>query len=67
MILTAFNNAQNKVTTPILMGIMYFVILTSMGVVMRLFGHNSLTRHHGCDSAWVPRAASHQSDLKRQF
>ena len=59
--------AISKVTTPILMGIIYFVVLSSMGLVMRLFGRNALTSHHGGDSAWVPRAAGYQSDLKRQF
>ncbi len=60
-------HAISKVTTPIFMGIMYFVVFASMGVVMRLFGHNSLTTHHGSDSAWVPRGVGHQSDLNRQF
>ncbi len=60
-------HAISKVTTPILMGIIYFVVLSSMGRVMRLFGRNALTSHHGGDSAWVPRAAGYQSDLKRQF
>ena len=60
-------HAISKVTTPIFMGIMYFVVFAPMGAVMRLFGHNSLTTHHGSDSAWVPRAEGHQSDLKRQF
>ncbi len=59
--------AISKVTTPIFMGIMYFVVFAPMGSVMRLFGHNSLTTHHGSDSAWVPRAAGHRSDLERQF
>ena len=59
--------AISKVTTPIFMGIMYFVVFASMGTVMRLFGHNSLTTHQGSDSAWVPRAAGQRSDLKRQF
>ncbi len=60
-------HAISKVTTPIFMGIMYFVVFAPMGAVMRLFGHNSLTTHHGGDSAWVPRAAGQQSDLERQF
>ncbi len=60
-------HAISKVTTPIVMGIMYFVVFAPMGTVMRLFGHNSLTTHHGSDSAWVPRAAGQRSDLERQF
>ena len=60
-------HAISKVTTPIFMGIMYFAVFASMGAVRRLFGHNSLTTHHGSDSVWVPRAAGQQSDLKRQF
>ena len=60
-------HAISKVTTPIFMGIMYFAVFASMGTVRRLFGHNSLTTHHGSDSVWVPRAAGQRSDLKRQF
>ncbi len=60
-------HAISKVTTPVFMGIMYFVVFAPMGAVMRLFGHNSLTTHHGGDSVWVPRAAGQQSDLERQF
>ncbi len=59
--------AISKVTSPIFMGIMYIVVFAPMGSVMRLFGRNSLTTHHGGDSVWVPRAAGQQSDLERQF
>ena len=61
--------AISKVTTPVFMGLLYFLVLTPVGTVMRLFGRNPL-RHdvHG-QSRW----ASHEpptdprTSMTRQF
>lgn len=59
--------AISKVTTPIVMGVLYFVVLTPFAVVSRLFGHRPLQRPAGA-SAWVRRAAdARRGDLERQF
>jgi hypothetical protein len=64
----AFALAISKVTTPIVMGVLYFVVITPAGVVARLFGHNSLTRARTPNSAWVPRApGASRGDLERKF
>jgi len=56
----------SKVTTPILMGVIFFLVLTPAGLIARLFGHRPL--HHGGTSSWVPRAKElRQSNLQRQF
>jgi hypothetical protein len=64
----AFAVAISKVTTPIVMGVLYFVVITPVGLVMRLFGHNALTRSRTPASVWVRRAPSaRRGDLERQF
>ena len=57
----------SKVTTPILMGVIYFVLLTPIGLIMRAFGRNSL-RAGGNGTAWHTRAeGARGSALERQF
>ena len=64
----AFAVAISKVTTPIVMGVLYFVVITPVGLVMRLFGHNALTRSRTATSVWVRRApGARRGDLERQF
>ncbi len=64
----AFAAAISKVTTPIIMGVLYFVIITPFGLVMRALGRNPLVRSQPGGSAWVRRAAGERrSDLERQF
>jgi saxitoxin biosynthesis operon SxtJ-like protein len=60
--------AISKVTTPVLMGIVYFGMLTPIGLVMRLVGRRVLGRPAGAATYWVDRpAAARRSDLRRQF
>jgi hypothetical protein len=64
----AFALAISKVTTPVVMGVLYFVVITPAGVVARLFGHNALTRARTPASAWVRRdPGARRGDLERQF
>ena len=61
----------SKVTTPIFMGIIYFLVLAPVGVVRRALGKNSL--EHEADSSagvgfWVVRQeGKRRGDLGRQF
>jgi hypothetical protein len=58
----------SKVTTPIFMGIVYFLILTPVGIVLRLMGRNPLSQRRPDESVWVDREANQRrSDLLRQF
>jgi hypothetical protein len=61
--------AISKVTTPLVMGALYFLVLTPMGLLLRAFGHRPLVPTRGASSAWVPRdtAQGGRSDLKHQF
>jgi DMSO/TMAO reductase YedYZ heme-binding membrane subunit len=48
--------AISRVTTPIFMGIVYFVVLTPVGVLRRALGKSALDYHLRDDSYWKPRA-----------
>lgn len=60
---------MSKVTTPIFMGVVYFVVLTPVGVVRRLIGRGPLKPHPPGASHWVVRAARERarSDMQHQF
>jgi hypothetical protein len=60
-------HAISKVTTPIFMGIVFFVVITPIGLVMRLFGRRSLVHREQHGSFWVAPASGGRSDMKRQF
>ncbi len=58
----------SKVTTPLVMGVLYFGIITPVGVVRRMFGRRAMVRHPHGHSAWVARADNaRRSDLTHQF
>lgn len=59
--------ALSKVTTPVVMALMYFLVFTPFGLVMRAFGRNPLVRPAGT-TYWVTRPeGKRRSDLNRQF
>ena len=59
----------SKFTTPIFMGVTYFLVLTPVGLFMRLLGKNPMIRKASEGTFWVSRAdeGRRRSDLKRQF
>ena len=59
---------MSKVTTPIFLGIVYYLVFTPIGMVMRLAGRQPMNRVDVNGSFWIsrdPQAA--QSDLRRLF
>jgi hypothetical protein len=59
--------ALSKVTTPLVMGLIYFGVFSPMGLIRRLFGRDALVRPPGT-SFWISRpTGSRRSDLRRQF
>jgi hypothetical protein len=62
----AFGHQLSRFTSPIILGIIYFGVLTPVGIIMRMLGKNPLTEHHKPGTTWTVRKKS-QSDLKRQF
>ena len=59
------------VNTRLLLGIIFFVIITPMAVVMKVFGRDALNRKidKNVDSYWIPRPpiASIKEHCERQF
>lgn len=61
-------HAISKVTTPIVMGVVYFVVLTPISVLRRTFGGNPMRRPPDDGSFWRVRAEDERrGDLHRQF
>lgn len=62
-------HAISRVTTPVFMGIVYFLVLTPTGLVMRLLGRHPLRREPEDDSFWIStrRGDRGTSDMNRQF
>jgi hypothetical protein len=59
-------HAISRVTTPIFMGIVYFLVITPVAAVRRAVGGNPLRAHRGA-SGWVDRQTAPRGDLTRQF
>jgi hypothetical protein len=66
-------HALSRVTTPIILAIIYFLIITPIGLLRRATGRNALVRRLGDAELaeggyWVVRPAGRtRSDLSRQF
>jgi hypothetical protein len=59
--------AISKVTTPIFLGLVYFLVFMPVGMLRRALGHRALERTAVAGSFWLPREEPRRSDLKRQF
>jgi len=58
----------SRITTPIVMGILYFLVITPVGLLMRLTRRAPLTAPKPGDTVWATRASNaRRSDLRRQF
>jgi len=58
--------AISKVTTPIFMGVVYFLIITPVGVIMRLFGRNPISHRAVNQSYWAERTEA-RGGMTNQF
>jgi hypothetical protein len=64
----AFAERLSRITTPILMSVIFFLVLTPVGLIARLAGHQPLTRRQEGGGFWTGRPdGSRRSDLERQF
>jgi hypothetical protein len=57
----------SKVTTPIFMGVIYFVVLAPVGILRRTFGRSALVHTPGSTGFWADRSDAPRSSLDRQF
>ena len=64
----ALAHAISKVTTPIVMGIMYLVVITPIGLLRRSIGGNPLNHAPVSGGFWKARSAGHRAgNLRHQF
>jgi hypothetical protein len=63
----ALGSAISKVTAPIVVGVAYFIVLTPIGALMRLFGRNPLRHKERDGGFWIPAASGGRSNLDNQF
>lgn len=59
--------AISKLTTPIVLGIVYYAVITPMGVARRFLGGSPVRRTGDASTWWVSRRESPKGDLERQF
>jgi hypothetical protein len=50
--------AISKVTVPIFMGIVYFLVISVIGLLRRVFGNNAIKRPPSSTSYWEPHKAA---------
>ena len=62
-----FAHVLSKITTPIFMGIIYFVVLMPIGLGMRLFGRNSMKHEAKQGTFWSDPPSGGRSDMEHQF
>jgi len=60
-------HAISKVTTPIFMGVVYYLVLTPFGWAMRAVGKNPLVHKVENGGFWRPANPGPKKDLRRQF
>jgi hypothetical protein len=61
--------AISKITTPIIMGLMYLTVISPIGVLRRAFGGNPLVHSGGSAGFWKERPAGSRrsANMRRQF
>lgn len=58
--------AISKVTTPIFMGIVFFIVIMPVGLIMRMFGRNPVKHKPVNESYWAARTGP-RGNLTNQF
>ena len=60
-------HAISKVTTPVFMGVVFFVVITPIGLLMRVFGRHPLVHRLHAGGFWIAPPSGGRSNLDRQF
>ena len=61
-------HAISKVTTPIFMAVLYYLVLLPAGLIMRMFGNRPLVHPAGENGYWILRSKGESpSTMERQF
>jgi hypothetical protein len=59
-------HAISRVTTPIVLGVVFFAVITPLGLLRRLFGKNPISRSRAAASYWVTRRGP-RGTMSNQF
>ena len=63
-----FAHVLSKITTPIFMGIVYFLVITPIGLFRQMIGKNAMVQKAKPDTGyWSVRDRSVRSDMRRLF
>ena len=63
-----FGLVLSRITTPIIMGLVFFLMITPIGLIRRLFSSDPMTRKfHDGDSYRVPREKTPAKNMERPF
>ena len=57
----------SRVTTPVILAVMYFLMITPMALLRRTFGGNPLVASDGANGFWVIRGSPRSRSMWRQF
>ena|SRR2546423_115400 len=57
----------SRVTTPVVMALMYFLMITPFGLVRRMFGRDRLFARSTASGFWVIRTSPRSRSMWRQF
>ena len=62
-----FGIILGKIVSPFVMGIIFFLVVTPIGLIMRLFGKDLLNlKYNGNKSYWIEKSGP-KSKMKNQF
>jgi hypothetical protein len=68
---TKFGFLLNKITSPVVLGVVFFLVITPFALVTRLFGRDvlRLAKDSGAKSYWIARepAGPDPTSIKNQF
>ncbi len=62
-----FAHALSKITTPIFMAVVYFLVITPIGLFMRLIGRRPMEHKEQDGGFWLAPPSGGRSDLTHQF
>ncbi len=57
----------SRVTTPVVIAVMYYLMITPVGFLRRMFGGNPLVAREGANGFWVVREHPGSRSMSRQF
>jgi hypothetical protein len=60
-------HAISRITTPILVGALFYLVLTPIGLIMRAFGRNVLRHPLVDDSYWIVRDRAQRGRMTEKF